>query len=235
MPRSRWPARSRVRAIYTSQRVTRRLAVCLIGLAIAAPAAAQQKEPIAPFVVDVRGAFGRHKAEPTVATDLDVSSGNLPTRTFGIAGGAHVYPLRSSKVTLGLGANIVLTHGSKSLDVEQEGSDEPAKGPTVRRHFMTVSPEISLNFGSRNGWSYISFGMFGGSKLYLDRADAPAAAAPYRKTLNYGGGARWFTHDHVALSVDFRWYSVNEQPASAALIAQPRTTLLILSGGIAIR
>lgn len=215
--------------------MTRRIVAVLIGLALAAPAAAQQKEPIAPFVVDLRGAFGRHKAEPTVASDLDVSSGNLPTRTFGLVGGAHVYPLRSSKVTLGLGGNLVLTHGSKTLDVEQQGSTELVKGPTVRRHFMSVSPEISLNFGSRNGWSYISFGMFGASKLYLDRADAPAADAPYRKTLNYGGGARWFTRDHLALSVDFRWYSVSEQLASAGIVAQPRTTLLILSGGIAIR
>ena len=109
------------------------------------------------------------------------------------------------------------------------------KSPTVQRHFTSFSPEISLNFGHRNGWSYISGGMFGRSKLYLDRADQPASGEPFRKTLNYGGGARWFTSDHIAFSVDFRWYSVAEQPATATLIAQPGTTLLVLSGGISIK
>jgi hypothetical protein len=210
-------------------------AALLFTLAVAAPAAAQPREPIAPFVVDVRGAFGRHKAEPSVATELGVTAANLPTRTLGLAAGVHLYPLRSGKVTLGLGGNMVITRGSKALDVVAGTSGETQKGPSVDRHFTTFSPEISLNFGSRNGWSYISGGMFGRSTLYLDRADDPASSAPYRKTVNYGGGARWFTRDHLAVSVDFRWYSVAEQLASAGAIAQPGTTLLILSGGIAIR
>jgi hypothetical protein len=212
----------------------RRSAALVFCLAFAAPAAAQQKEPIGPFVVDVRGAFGRHKAEPSVATELKVPAANLPTRTWGLAGGVHFYPLRSRRVTLGLGGNFVVTRGSRSIELEGE-DDEPVTSPVVRRRFTTFAPEISLNFGHRNGWSYISGGMFGRSKLYLERADAPAAAAPYRTTINYGGGARWFNREHVAFSVDFRWYSVAEQPATAGAIAQPRTTLLVLSGGISIK
>jgi hypothetical protein len=130
---------------------------------------------------------------------------------------------------------VVFARGSKALEIEEEDAEQPVKGPAVRRHFTAFSPEISLNFGHRNGWSYISGGMFGRSKLYLDRETAPVENAPYRKTLNYGGGARWFTTDRVALSVDFRWYSVAEQPAATGIVAQPRTTLLVLSGGIAIR
>jgi hypothetical protein len=217
----------------------RRLIVTVIAcLSCAAPAAAQQKEPIGRYVIDVRGVFARHKAEPSVATDLGVESGNLPPRSFGFVGGAHVYPLRTGKITLGLGGNVVFARGSRALDVVDalgRPVEPPEKTPTVRRHFLSVSPEISLNFGHRNGWSYISGGVFGGSKLYADRADDPATDAPYRKTLNYGGGARWFTTDHVAFSVDFRWYSVAEQPATATAVAQPRTTLLVLSGGISIR
>ena len=219
----------------------RRTVCCLLlCLSSAAPARAQpqQKEPIGRFAVDVRGIFARHKAEPSVATDLGVDPGNLPPRSFGLAGGAHFYALHTSKITLGFGGNLVFGHGSRSLDVV-DATGKPvvpaAKTPTVRRHFTSISPEISLNFGHRNGWSYISGGSFGRSKLYLDRADQPASGAPYRKSLNYGGGARWFTSDHLAFSVDFRWYSVAEQPASAGLIAQPRTTLLVLSGGIAIK
>ncbi|HET7698723.1 MAG TPA: hypothetical protein VFK57_23605 [Vicinamibacterales bacterium] len=216
----------------------RRSAALLFLLALAAPAAAQQKEPIGPFAVDVRGAFARHKAEPSVATELKVPAANLPTRTLGLAAGVHVYPLRSQRITLGLGGNFVTTRSSKTLEVEPAGTTgTPATvtGATVRRRFTTFSPEISLNFGHRNGWSYISGGMFGRSKLYLERADAPAGSAPYRSTINYGGGARWFNQEHVALSVDFRWYSVAEQPASTGLVAQPRTTLLVLTGGIAFK
>jgi hypothetical protein len=205
---------------------------------MAAPAAAQQKEPIGRFAADLRGIFARHKAEPSVATALDVAPGNLPGRSFGLAAGAHVYPWRGSKMALGVGGEFVLGRGSRTLDaLDAQGKPTvpPTKGPTVRRHFTSITPEISLNFGHRNGWSYISGGFFGRSKLYADRADAPAANAPQRKTLAYGGGARWFTSDHLAFSVDFHWYSVAEQPAAAGLVLQPRTTLLVLSGGIAIK
>jgi hypothetical protein len=216
--------------------MSRFLYFLIICLAIAAPVSAQQKEPLPRFAADVRGMFARHKVEPDIAKGLTVENTNLPVRSLGLVGGAHFYPWGGRKVTMGFGGNIVLAHGSRTLETVVEGEAQPVKGPTVRRHFTAFSPEISLNFGHRNGWSYISGGFFGRSKLYLDRLDSPATEAPYRKTLNYGGGARWFTTDHVALSVDFRWYSVAEQlPTTTGVVFQPRTTLLVLSGGIAIK
>ena len=207
-----------------------------MGLALAVPAAAQQKEPVGPFVMDLRGIFARHKVEPDIAKGLDVENANLPVRSLGLVGGAHWYPWHASKVTLGIGGNVVLARGTRTLDVAAGTAAPAEKGPTVRRHFTAFSPEISLNFGHRKGWSYISGGFFGRSKLYLDRADAPATGVPSRKTLNYGGGARWFTTDHLAFSVDFRWYSVAEQPpTTTGVVFQPRTTLLVLSGGISIK
>jgi hypothetical protein len=214
-----------------------RIASCLlVSLAIAVPAAAQQKEPIGPFAVDLRGVFARHKLEPDIAKGLDVSTGNLPVRSFGLAGGAHFYPWRSGKITIGVGGEFVFARGSRTLDVLGADGKTTTKSPTVRRHLTSVAPEISLNFGHRNGWSYISGGMFGRASLYADRLDAPATDAPMRKALNYGGGARWFTTDRIAFSVDFRWYSIDQQlPTSTGLVFQPRTTLLVLSGGIAIK
>jgi hypothetical protein len=207
----------------------------LLWPAIAAPAAAQQKEPLPKFAADVRGMFSRHKVEPDIAKGLAVENANLPVRSFGLVGGAHVYPLRGRKVTLGFGANIVLARGSRTLDILGADGITKTKSPTVRRHFTAFSPEISLNFGHRKGWSYISGGMFGRARLYADRLDNPATDAPTRKTLNYGGGARWFTTDHVALSVDFRWYSVAEQLPTSGVVFQPATTVLVLSAGIAIK
>ena len=105
----------------------------------------------------------------------------------------------------------------------------------MRRHFFAIVPELSLNFGHRNGWSYISGGMFGTAEAYLDRADLPASNVPRRSTISYGGGARWFTNERIAFAVDFHWYSVAPIDAGPTWVAEPRTTLLILSGGIAIR
>lgn len=183
--------------------------------------------------MDVRGVFARHKKEPSVATELGVVPENLPSKSYGVVTGAHYYPFHLGKITFGFGAEFVYARGSQTLAPTTDGG--PA-GPTVRRHFESIAPEISLNFGHRNGWSYISGGMFGRSKLFLDRVDAPASGAPWRSTINYGGGARWFTGHHLAFSVDFRWFSNAEQPANTTgVVLQPRTTLLVLSGGIAIR
>jgi hypothetical protein len=208
----------------------------IVCLAIAAPASAQQKEPIGRFAADLRGIFARHKVEPDIAQGLGVTPANLPARSFGLAAGAHFYPWRSNKVTLGVGGEVVLARGSRTLDLLGADGITTTKSPTVRRHFMSFAPEVSLNFGHRNGWSYVSGGMFGRAKVYADRLDNPATDAPMRKTLNYGGGARWFTSEHVAFSVDFRWYSIAEQPpTSTGVVFQPRTTLLVLSGGIALK
>jgi len=206
----------------------------LVCLASAAPAAAQQDQPIGRFVADFRGVYSRSKVEPSIASDLGVESNNLPARSWGAAAGAHIYFWHTKHVTFGVGGETVWTHGSRTSETTNAGGTT-TPGPTVRRHFMTVVPELSLNFGHRNGWSYISGGMFGTSTLYVDRADAPAMNVPRRSTLSYGGGARWFTNKRIAFAVDFHWYSVAEMPATATAVFEPRTTLLVLSGGIAIR
>jgi hypothetical protein len=197
---------------------------------------AQQKEPIGPFVVDVHGIFARHKSEPSVATELGVTAANLPTHSLGVVGGGHVYLLRGHTVTLGVGGTWLLATGSKTLETTNaDGS--VTKGPPINRHFRSINPEISLNFGHRNGWSYISGGFGGRSHMYQEREDAPASDPPARSTLTYGAGARWFTSDHIAFSVEVRWYSIKEQPASPAnnIVLEPRTTLMVLSGGISIK
>lgn len=205
-------------------------------IAFAAPAAAQTKEPLPIFAADLHGIFARHKIEPDIAKGLQVEPGNLPTRSFGLVGGGHVYALRGKKVALGFGGTLLVAGGSKTLDLTAEDGTV-TKSPTVHRHFRSITPEISLNFGHRNGWSYVSGGFLGRSRLYLDREDAPATNAPQRQTLTYGAGARWFTTNHLAFSVDIRWYSVAEMLPSAdtTVVFEPRTTLLVLSGGISIK
>lgn len=195
-----------------------------------------QKEPLPPFVADIRGIFARHKSAPSVATELGVTAGNLPSRSYGLTGGAHVYVLRGHTVTLGLGGTMLFGGGSETLETTNTDGTVTTS-PAVKRHFRSINPEISLNFGHKNGWSYISGGFGGRSRTYVERADDPATDAPLRSTLTYGAGARWFAKEHLAFSVEIRWYSIAEQAASEAtnIVLEPRTTLMVLSGGISIK
>lgn len=218
------------------------LSVAAVLVCAPSTAAAQEKEPIGGFVADIRGVFAKHKLEPDVAQDLNVIPGNLPTRSYGLSGGAHVFPLRIGKVTFGFGGEVIVSRGSNTLTPDTTTTTTtattttpPKDFATVRRHFLTIAPEVSFNFGHHNGWSYISGGLFGVSKLYLDRADKPGTDAPFRSTLNYGAGARWFTNHRMAFSVDIRWFTVSEQQPTATVVHQPHTTLMVLRAGIALR
>jgi hypothetical protein len=173
-----------------------------------------------------------------VAEGLGLETANLPTRSIGLTGGAHVYPFRAGKVTFGFGGEVAIARGSHALDVAATDGTV-TKGPAVERHFMSFAPEVSLNFGHRGGWSYISGGMFGRSKLYAEGEDPLTTPATMRKTVNYGGGARWFFKSHLAFSVDVRWYSIDEGPTATndavPRLVQPKTTLMVISAGIALK
>ena len=97
-------------------------------------------------------------------------------------------------------------------------TDDNTTGPTVVTRFSSVSPQISLNFGSKQGWSYISGGV-GVGRFTTELESSPATTSGDRiQVINYGGGARWFTTRHTAVSLDLRFYA--DQPAGS----QRRTT-----------
>src|SRR4029078_13011763 len=91
----------------------------------------------------------------------------------------------------------------------------PAAGQVTTLHateekFRSVAPQLSFNFGTGRGWSYLSGGL-GQSTWSLVPADClPFPTDTDRlKTINYGGGARWFMKSHVAFSFDVRFYAIN--------------------------
>ena len=210
-----------------------RIAYLLITLvAGAAPAFAQTPPPIGPFAVDVRVAVPRFKENADVATALGVSTTNLPGRGLGLAGGVHWYPVRMGRVTLGLGGEVLFSGASNTLEAED---DTEADGPTVNASFSAVSPQVSLNFGTGRGWSYLSGGIGWGS-FTTEREDDPVADAEGRPgVLNYGGGARWFAKDHLAFTFDVRFYAVNAQEAVIGRPAYPKMTLLVISAGVSFK
>jgi len=220
----------------TRPRIVATLAFCCC-LSMAAGAHAQvatpppgdpDTQPIPRFAVDARGAFPRFKEDATIAEGIGVSTANLPTRGLGAVVGAHWYPFRLGVVTFGFGGEFLISRASRTLAATTEGAED---GPTVKTRFSAVSPQVSLNFGKQNGWSYLSGGM-GRSTYTTEREDAPLPDPESgTKTINYGGGARWFAKKHLALSLDLRFYAVNPREAEAGRPALPRMTVLVLSAG----
>lgn len=221
-------------------------ALCLPAfLTLASPAAAQdpaadpvvpplEEKPIGLFTVDVRGAMARFQPLPAIGTALGVdANANLPGRGFGLIVGGHVYPLRRRSITLGMGGELLLrTRGSRTLPAATE---EGVNGPTVTTRMSALSPQLSVNFGRRDGWSYISGGI-GWASFTSERDDAPLPAAETRpRTINYGGGARWFTSKHLAFSLDLRFYAIRPQEPTAIRPAFPRMTIMVFSAGISAR
>jgi hypothetical protein len=190
-------------------------------------------EPIAPFVFDARGTLARFKQDPASASALGVLPTDLPTRGLGLAVGAHVYPVRKRHFALGLGGEILLrARASRTIPAAVEGGLE---GPTIVTLMSAVSPQLSLNFGKRDGWSYLSGGI-GWAKLTTELRDDPFEEPESRtRAINYGGGARWFIKKHVAFSFDFRFYAVSPQEATLIRPGASRMTVMVISAGISAR
>jgi len=161
-----------------------------------------------------------------------VDSNDLPGHGFGLVFGGHVYPLHKGVVTFGFGGEVVASRASNT--VQPANTTDPT-GPTLRTTFSSVAPQFSVNFGKRDGWSYLSGGL-GWARLTTEREDRPeTASAPRVKALNYGGGARWFANKHLAVSLDLRFYKINAQEAVGTRPAYPKVTLLVMSGGVAFK
>lgn len=188
--------------------------------------------PIGRYVADARIAFPGFKQDPSIATGIGVTALNLPGRAFGVVLGAHWYPARLGIITFGVGGEIVTARRGHTLNT---GTETTPVDVTVNSRFSAVSPQASFNFGSRDGWSYISGGI-GWSSFTAERMDRPLPDPESRsKTINYGGGARWFAKKHLAVSMDLRFYAVNPQLATSTRPGFPRMTLMAFSVGAAIR
>jgi hypothetical protein len=146
--------------------------------------------------------------------------------------GAHGYLFRWKAVTFGVGASVHTSAGQRTPATPKGATTPP--GPTVKTRFQAVTPQLSLNFGHRMGWSYISGGI-GRAKFRAWRDDLTPEEGESTRALNYGGGARWFMNNHVAFSVDFRFYALNPVEPSTQGAGHPRMTFGVGSVGISLR
>lgn len=211
------------------------IATCvLVVVAIHPRAAHGQDEPprIGPFVVDIRGTSPNFPDDAQLAQSRGLSIDELPGRGLGLDAGAHVYLFKWRVITVGVGAQMTLARAA-SGGVVQDGV-EIARPVTSR--FTAFTPQLSFNFGTGDGWSYISGGI--GKSVWSTVPDGqpPLPGDEERlTTTNYGGGARWFAKSHLAFTIDVRFHDINPGTSQGGLPGSPRTTILIIGAGVSIK
>ena len=207
-------------------------AAALLVLCAASPVRAQDPPPrIGPFVIDVRATMPRFTQQDAQLADsrgLDVSE--LPGAGFGVDAAAHVYFLTWKAVTLGAGAQLTL---ARSHTPPPATADGPR---SVTERFVAIAPQLSLNFGSGDGWSYLSGGV--GPSIWSIVPDGEASSPSDQerlKTVNYGGGARWFTKRRLAFTFDVRFYAIDPGTPQLGRAGSPRTTMVIVGAGLSLK
>jgi hypothetical protein len=195
-----------------------------------AQAPAQVPKPLPLIAFDAR-AFMTSVGDVTTENDLHVTATNLPSKVRGFSLGANVYLKRGPGFGIGLGGELVMGRG-RHTTTDPNGENPDIKTAT---RLKSLSGNASMNFGQRNGWSYLSGG-YGPLQLwsYLDD-ESPRPAPPSSMTFNFGGGARWFFSSHVAFSFDIRFYYTQPEVATDFFPGRGRKRLTLLSAGISIR
>jgi hypothetical protein len=213
-----------------------RFAIALVlCLAVCPRATAQQGPRIGPVVADVHLTFPKF---PSDSMDLAASRGlkqtDLPGLGRGIDAAAHVYLFKWRAVTFGVGGNIMI--GRSISTPPQAVAGQQATGVAVTERLTGIAPQISLNFGNGNGWSYLSGGI-GQAQWYIvpEGRSATAADEEQIKTINYGGGARWFKKKHIGFSLDVRFYAINPGTPVGRLPGSPRTRLFVFGAGVSVK
>lgn len=215
-------------------RVLSRLSlICFIVCSFPGLVGAQEPPPrIGPFVADLHGTVPRFGDDPQLAESRGLAVRELPGAGLGVHAGAHVYVLTWRAVTVGLGGSLTLARSHSSA----KQLSEFETGRAVTERFTHVAPELSFNFGTGRGWSYISGGIGPGVWSVVPDGASPTSSDKERlQTINYGGGARWFAKPHLAFSFDVRFYAINPGSPRGALPGSPRKTLLMLGAGVSVK
>jgi len=194
------------------------------------PARAQEPPPRIPrFVVDLHGTVATFPDDPSLASSRGLDPAELPGAGLGGDLAAHVYPFKYRAVTFGIGGRVTRSRAHRTQ------TPESALRPVTER-FTYVGPQLSFNFGTGAGWSYISGGIAASKWSVVPDGSPPQPPDEERlKTIDYGGGARWFAKPHLAFSFDLRFYSINPSSPTATLPAGPRTTLMVFGAGVSIK
>lgn len=210
------------------------LLLTLVWLSIASRAAAQGPPPkIGPYALDIQGTVPRFSDDPQLALSRgDLLQREMPGAGLGVHLSANVYVYTWKAVTFGLGGDAAFArahHGAEPISTT-------VTGRPVTERFKHIAPELSFNFGTGDGWSYLSGGIGMSTWSIVADGQEPLNADRERlETINYGGGARWFLNPHLAFSVDARFYAIYPGTPDERRPGSPRTTMLVVGAGISIK
>ena len=216
-----------------------RFVLVLVVLALASPVLAQEPPPkIGPFVLDFHATVPRFpNDDDQLAASRGMSLAEMPGVGLGLQVGAHVYLFKWKAVTVGIGGEAAVGRATSAAI--------PTATPPARASietFRTIAPQLSLNFGSGHGWSYLSGGIGASNwSIVPDGSDPLPQDSERIRTVNYGGGARWFAKPHLAFSFDVRFYQLDpgspytDPTTGTPYPGSPRTTLLVIGAGISVK
>jgi hypothetical protein len=161
-------------------------------------------EPPGPYVIDIRGTtLGVPQTPDFYPADLPGDT-IIPARGFGLQAGAHLYRGKLGPGRFGFGVDFSWTRGTAAPVVSSSGSTGTITGitlPDVHVTMRVISPQVSWNFGSSKGWSYLT----GGGGVASVRSVAGAQDLTRQVgDINAGAGARWFLTDHLGVGFDLR-------------------------------
>jgi|RhiMetdeSRZDD1v2_1073273.scaffolds.fasta_scaffold30755_2 hypothetical protein len=211
-----------------------RVVAVLVPLVLvwAAPVCAQDPPPRIPiFVVDVQGNVPRFPQDPLLADSRGLTVTDLPGSGLGGQLGAHVHLFKFKAITVGVGGQATLTRAKRTPPAEARNLK------AVTEKFRSLGAQLSLNFGAGTGWSYLSGGIGRSNWSIVPEGREPLEGdGESLKTINYGGGARWFAKSHLAFSFDVRLYAIN--PGVSSLPGKdgsPRTTFMVIGAGVSLK
>jgi hypothetical protein len=167
-----------------------------------------------------------------LAQSRGLNETDLPGVGIGASGGLHVYVLRFGAVTVGVGGEATIGRSRSS-----PASDANTASPrAVTETFKSLTGQLSLNFGTGNGWSYLSVGLGRSIRSIVPDGRPPLAVdEDATRAINYGGGARWFAKKHLAFSLDVRLHEIPVGIPEPGLPASPHTLLLVIGAGVSVK
>ncbi len=206
------------------------VACAVLALLLDCGAAAAQEPPRIPFVVvDLHGALTRFPDDALLAASRNLNQAELPGPGLGADVAVHIHPFAVGPVTIGLGGRLLTARAA-----ETPPSSSGLRATTER--FTYVGPQLSFNFGTGDGWSYLSGGIAASTWSVVPDGAVPLPADEERiRTIDYGAGARWFAKPHLAFSFDVRFYAVNPSAPGSGPPSGPRTTLFVVGAGVSIK
>ena len=201
-----------------------------------APAARAQEPPppIPRVAIDLRGTLPRFTVEPQLAESQNVLPEELPLLGLGGDGNLNVYLFKWKAVTVGIGGQVTFARGTVAPKGMTSSGQPTLRG--VTEWFQAGTGQLSFNFGDGEGWSYISGGLGVAQRsLVPDGEDVTETDEERLRSVNYGGGARWFIKSHLAFTFDVRFHQIDPGTPRNGLPGTPRSTFFFVGAGISIK